>query len=356
MNARDDGFTLVEVLLASVLMLMVAAVVVAYFASQTALAQAQPDAADVQQRARAAADVLARDLATAGGWAAHGGVEGMLACCLPSVQPRRIGLRSPHPAGTARGDVLTIVRLASGAIPTRLREPLMGNVLALENGAECPSARPLCGLEEDDTAVIFDLEGRHDFVLIGPPGVNGTAPLTPRQAGAPHVFPAGSYAAAAETRTYYFDPVARQVRQYDGHLSDVPVVDEVVAARFEYWGEAGIPARLRLETGVAGCWFDADGLPRFGGAVAPAGAPLVMLALEDLRDGPWCGAGENRFDADLLRIRRVRAVVRVSATPDAARGTGAQFVRAGSATRALRLVPDFEVIVDVAPRNLNGDR
>jgi hypothetical protein len=38
------------------------------------------------------------------------------------------------------------------------------------------------------------------------------------------------------------------------------------------------------------------------------------------------------------------------------RGQGTLFQRAGTATDAVKLAPDFEVSVDVAPRNLNTDR
>jgi len=165
----------------------------------------------------------------------------------------------------------------------------------------------------------------------------------------------GAIAVGVEKRTYYFDPATRQLRQYDGHRSDIPLVDDVVALRFEYWGDAGIPARAREAPGTPTCWFDAEGLPRFGRGVTPAGAPHVRLELDGFRDGPWCGDGGNRFDADLLRIRRVRAVVRLAATSTAARGTGDRFAAPGSALSALRLVPDMEVVVDVAPANLNAD-
>jgi hypothetical protein len=76
-----------------------------------------------------------------------------------------------------------------------------------------------------------------------------------------------------------------------------------------------------------------------------------------LVDGPWCpDAGHpDRFDEDLLRIRRVRVRLRVQA-PRAFRGPqGTLFMRGGDA-RAGRYVPDQEVRFDVAPRNMNRDR
>lgn len=345
----DQGVALVEVLLASALMLIVGGVVLMYVAAQSASARAQPEAADVQQRARAVADVLTRELSTAGGWSQHGGADGALACCVPGIQPRRIGLRSADPPGVARENVVTVTRLAGGAIPGRIRDPLIGPDLVVAGGKGCPVSDGACGLRDGDTVLIFEPDGRHDFFLIGPPSPM-SAPVVPRQVGVPLAYASGAIVAAAETRTLYFDAGARQLRQYDGHLSDTPVVDHVAAVRFEYWGEEGAPARTRLDAdaGTDGCWFDAAGIPRFGASVAASAAPLVRLSIDDFRDGPWCGAGENRFDADLLRIRRVRAVVRVSPALEA--------VRAGRVRDARQLVPDFDVVVDVVPRGLNADR
>lgn len=352
---RDAGFTFVELLVAAAITLLIGAATATFLAAHLALARAQPEAADVQQRARGAASVIAADLATAGASGEAGGTVGSLACCVPVVQPRRIGERLPDAPGTARPDVLTLTRVASGTSTAALRTPLAGGVLALERTAGCPAA-PLCGIAEGDEIVLFDAEGRHDFMVVGGPvGPGDDAPVTPRQSGAPYPFPAGTPAAVVETLTYYFDADARQIRQYDGRASDVPVVDDVVGLRFEYWGEAGVPVRALHETGQGSCWFDVDGLPRHGGIVTSPGASLVALPLESLRDGPWCGTGENRFDADLLRIRRVRMVVRVAAAADDARGRGGAFVREGSATSAMRLVPDMEVAIDVSPRNLNAD-
>lgn len=350
---RDDGFTLAELLMGAALAMVVFGVTASFLSVQLSLARSQPDAADLQQRARATADLLWTSLSTAGAWADHGGLTRGLTCCAPIVHPRRIGTRHADPPGTARSDVVTVVRAAPGAIPGRLRDPLAG-LLALETGSGCVLSNPVCGLREDDAVMLFDDLGHHDFFLLGPPGVD-SAPLRLRQSGTPHAFAAGALAIGVETSTFYFDAAARQLRLYDGHLSDVPVVDDVVAIRFEYRGAAGVPARARADAGTATCWFDAAGQPRFGRAEAPPGTPDVRMELAEFRDGPWCGTGDNRFDADLLRIRHVRATVRLAAGAEMARGSGVDFLLPGRATSALRLVPDLEVVIDVALRNANGD-
>jgi hypothetical protein len=98
------------------------------------------------------------------------------------------------------------------------------------------------------------------------------------------------------------------------------------------------------------------------------GDGLVPLPYSMFTDGPWCpdstnGAGvqlPGRFDADLLRIRLVRVVIRVQAGSDLVRGvngpTNDLFAAPGRARSGHALVPDLELRFDVAPRNLNARR
>jgi hypothetical protein len=85
----------------------------------------------------------------------------------------------------------------------------------------------------------------------------------------------------------------------------------------------------------------------------------VELTQQMLSDGPFCpdNVKSNRFDADLLRIRRVRATVRVQAALASLRGpAGTLFMKGGIGTNPSRFVPDQEVSFDVTPRNLNLGR
>ena len=82
----------------------------------------------------------------------------------------------------------------------------------------------------------------------------------------------------------------------------------------------------------------------------------MALPLSLFVDGPWCGSGGNRFDVDLLRIRRVRLFVRVRAASDALRSRGTDYAIAGISTSALRALPDQMLSLDVSPRNLHAAR
>jgi hypothetical protein len=86
---------------------------------------------------------------------------------------------------------------------------------------------------------------------------------------------------------------------------------------------------------------------------------LVPLTPAMLTDGPWCPSVTvaNRFDADLLRIRRIGVRLRVQVGSAMFRGpVGVLFTHGGTATRSKQLVPDREIWIDVAPRNLNVSR
>jgi hypothetical protein len=78
-----------------------------------------------------------------------------------------------------------------------------------------------------------------------------------------------------------------------------------------------------------------------------------------LTDGPWCPdeANANRWDADLLRIRKVSVAVRIEAAPAALRGpASALFANGGTSRDVNRWVPDQEIRFQVSPRNMNLER
>jgi hypothetical protein len=89
------------------------------------------------------------------------------------------------------------------------------------------------------------------------------------------------------------------------------------------------------------------------------GATLVPLTSATLSDGPWCPdeANAKRWDADLLRIRKVSITIRVEAASSALRGpASALFANGGTSRDANRWVPDQEIHLQVSPRNINLER
>ena len=93
--------------------------------------------------------------------------------------------------------------------------------------------------------------------------------------------------------------------------------------------------------------------------MAPPGSGLVKLTAAQLKDGPWCptAASVNRWDADLLRVRKIGVTLRVQAANAALRGpAGTLFARGGTSRGGDRFVPDQEIHFEISPRNLNLGR
>jgi hypothetical protein len=84
----------------------------------------------------------------------------------------------------------------------------------------------------------------------------------------------------------------------------------------------------------------------------------VELTKQMLTDGPWCPkANQNqRFDADLLRIRRVQVTLRVQAALSSMRGPASVLFMHGGTGTGSRIIPDQEITFDITPRNMNLGR
>ena len=259
MAPRESGFSILEMTVALTIMLAATAGVFALVLPSHGSFASQPEAADMQQRMRVAADAISRDLlmAGAGGYVDRGPLTDRLA----PIRPYRAGALRADPPGTFKSDTIT--------------------VLSMPRSAGAVTVQSATYWQQNDIA----------------------------------------------TGTY-------QLMFYDGSPSgaDVPVVDHVVALSFEYYGD---PQPL-------------DDGPR-----------LVKLAAAQLTDGPWCpdDGAADRWDADLIRIRRVAVTLRVEAAVASLRGpASALFTHGGTSRGGHAWVPDIEVRFDISPRNLNLSR
>jgi hypothetical protein len=276
------------------------------------LTRSQSEASDLQQRARVLAEKLQRDLMLAGAGPPDGGVR--LADLLPPLVPARTGLRSPDPESSAFADRLSILYVPADGWQASLAAPMPSSAAPIAVDATaigCPSAG-LCGFTEDARALIVDTRAPGaGFELFTVSGIAGElAHGAPNPAfSQPYANPSARVVPIVQ-RTYYFDRATRRLMIYDGHLSDVPLLDNVADVRFEYFTDA----------------FPGPG--------------LRAMPLSELADGPLIGLPPNRFDADLRAIRLVRVTVRLEANADDLRGAGK--------------LPDFEVSFEVAPRNMRA--
>ena len=99
-------------------------------------------------------------------------------------------------------------------------------------------------------------------------------------------------------------------------------------------------------------------MPRLA-TLGTGNSALVPLTADQLTNGPWCpdASNLNRWDADLLRIRKVGVTLRVEAAANALRGpAGVLFTRGGTSRTGNTWVPDQEIRFQVSPRNLNLGR
>jgi hypothetical protein len=308
--------------------------------------QAQPEAMDMQQRMRAAADVLARDLTIAGAGPYVDAGAGTLVSVFAPVIPRKIGLTGADPVTAARPDAITI-----SYVPTTFAQTTTAAAfpeaagLVIDNAPNCPWGSVLCGFQQGMTGVVFDKTAHFDVFTISSVQA-GSAHVQLHNPSMSYTYPSGARVAQVESHSYYFDAANLQLRQSDGYQTDVPVADNVAALVFEYFGDRNPPTTPRPPAGVENCLYDSAGNPKPMATLAGPSDGLVPLPLSMFSDGPWCGSGGTQFDADLLRVREVRVSLRIRATLSAFR----------AATSASRYLPDLAATFTIAPRNLGVSR
>jgi hypothetical protein len=308
---------------------------------------------DLQQRARVVSDVLSRALLESGGGPHAGTARGPLLRTIAPVLPRRIGSRGAHPPATFRRDAFTVIRTVAESTPLTLLTAALPGTATLEIavGAGCVAAA--CELAEGSAVLVLDATGGFDIFTVT--AIAGAVlSVRSRGPGSGRAYPAGSPVLAADVSSFSVDVATSTLREYDGDLSDVPVADDVVGMDVRYFGTIYPPALPRPAAGASNCLYASDGTYHAAlMSLLPGIGALAELSADVLTDGPWCGSGEMQFDADLLRVRRVRLVIRLQASDPAARGLDRmRFTNPGSARTDSTAVPDAVVSVDVTPRNL----
>ena len=249
----------------------------------------------------------------------------------------------------------------------------------------------VCGFTVGMRVVLFDGRGAFDLATVT--DVAGDRVRVQHGGGLSSSYDGGAVMAEVMAPTYLVRPDmatgALQLVRYDGFRTDRPVVDNVVEARFDYFGDPAPPrawppqrrggsaeardvlrpgaarVRRRRSAGRVGAGRelrlhggDLDigaPVPRLG-QLAPGPSPIPLDPAR-FRDGPWCpdAAHGVRFDADLLRIRRVRLRLRVQVAVAAMRGpAGRLFARGGTSASPEFFAPDQQIVLDVTPRNLGA--
>lgn len=361
MRPKDAGYTLVELLISAAIMITVTGAIFSLMNPAQGSGQVQPEIADLQQRMRIGSEVLFKELTMAGAGPYQGDTTGSLINFFAPILPRRIGQLNADPATGSQSfktDRITLVYIPNSYSQTTITSP-MPNVsaeLKVKDQPHCPQGRNLCGFSVGMGVVIFDSSGHFDNFFV-----------TQVQESAGHLQHRGqqfsvSYDSGAQVTeivsyTYYLDRTTNQLRRYDGLQTDVPIVDNVVDLRFDYFGDPQPPMQPKPAPGSSNCLYDAAGNYLNLPVLAATDGSLATLTAAMLTDGPYCGGGDNQFDADLLRIRKVRVTLRMQVASPALRGglavdgTTQRYGAGGE-----RYVPDYVVSFDVTPRNLNLSR
>lgn len=370
MRRDDAGTTLVELLVAIALLGLVLSVLATLTGPVLAGFDADPAAADAQQRGRSLTQALLDDVQRAGSGFVLGLSDGP-GVALPAVVPDQV------PAGggsvQARPELFTTWRARRASAHGVVRTAVVAGdvVVPLSRPALCPAASATCGFAADDDILLFAPHGRMLFGTI-----RGVLPpfdlllSTPL----PDSLPVGAIVAAIVTHTYELRPDAvtglSQVVRRLGTGPATPVIDFVRRFDLEWVGGGGAPhlpvapdssemratagpspppAGIIAEAGWPGgenCAYfrDAAGAAHWRGSAGSAVPIAVSLAT--LADGPWCPSpgSATRWDADLSRVVALRMVFTVAvATASLRPEPGFGLARPGG-----RVVPDL--VIDTTAR------
>ena len=354
----QQGYSLIELLISTGIMLTVTGAIFALMNPAQGSAQTQPEVADMQQRMRIGQETLFKELVMAGAGPYQGASSGSLVNFFAPILPRRTGRVNPDPtqgAASYKTDAITLAYVPNSYSQTTISQnmPVNSAELKVTKIASCPKGDELCGFETGMTVIVFDASGSFDTFMIT--NVQDSAGHLQHQGqNLSHEYATGAQVMQIVSRTYYLNRLTNQLMRYDGGNEDVAIVDNVVDLRFSYSGDPEPPRVPKPPAGVANCLYDAAGNYAGLATLTANDGSLAQLPAAILTDGPYCGSDTNQFDADLLRVRKVRVMLRVQAATPALRGTDtALFLKPGSASGGERYVPDYRVAFEVTPRNLN---
>jgi hypothetical protein len=365
LRRHDAGFTLVELLISTAIMMIVTGAIFTVLTPSQRGSQAQPETADMQQRMRVGAETLFKELVMAGAGPYQGNSTGSLVNFFAPILPRRLGRVDPDPttgADSAKTDTITLIYIPNSYSQTTIsdRMPVVAAELKVLHQSNCPTAKALCGFEVGMDIVIFDKLGNFDTFSITEVQ-EAAGHMQHRQQDLNHLYEPGAQVTEIVSNTYYLNRDTNQLMRYDALFDDIAIVDDVVDLRFDYYGDPQPPMFPRPDPlgtptspGAANCLYDADGSYIGPGVLTPTDGSLVALTSADFTDGPFCGSGPNVFDADLLRIRKIRVSLRMQAAAPGLRGADTTLFRnPGTAREAARTIPDYLLTFEVSPRNLN---
>jgi hypothetical protein len=352
-SASQRGYVLVEMLIAAAIGCALLGVLLRFAVSAQTSVAVQGEVVDQQQRLRVAVESMRHDLLLAGAGPSRGVARGPLVNVFPPIIPARLGLVDGDAELSFHDDRLSIMYVPDTRAQTALIAAMPGSSspLAIDGTAPGCPATGACDFAPGDNAVIFEpggAGGAHETFTVSTidAAMNTLTPSAPLS----RAYGGGSRVAVIVQRIYHFDRAGKRLMVYDGVRSDVPLVDHVVDLRFAFYGDPRAEAVKPPPPGASNCAY--AGSPPVALLANLGGTAPKPLIGSQLTDGPVCGQAPNRFDADLLRIRRVVFTIRLEAESAEFRGAGPGFSTPGFSRAATKDVPDLQTTIEVAPRNM----
>ena len=162
--------SLAELLVASGVLLSVTAVAGTVAVRAQFAFRAQPEVADMQQRARVAAAAIGRDLLMAGAGPASTALSGPLARRFPPVAPYRRGQVDDARGGTFyRPDALSVVYVPDTRAEADIRHAFdLGRELLVDLAPNCGVLvhEQVCGFTVGMRVLLFDARGAFDVATV----------------------------------------------------------------------------------------------------------------------------------------------------------------------------------------------
>jgi len=355
-RSREAGYTIIELLVSTAIMVTVTGAIFSLMNPAQGAGQAQPEVADMQQRMRVGNETLFKELVMSGAGPYQGPVTGSLVNFFAPIIPRRIGRVNPDPETVFRDDAITLSYIPNSYSQTTISAamPTPSAELKVTDQSNCPAdAGNLCGFQEGMDVIIFDTSGNFDLFTITQVQ-DAAAHLQHRGQALSKSYDVGASITQIVSNTFYLNRQTNQLMRYNGGDIDVPLLDNVVDLKFEYFGDPNPPVAPKPPAGEENCLYDAAGNYLNLPTLAADDGSLARLPGDMLKDGPMCGGGTNQFDADLLRVRKVRVTMRVQVANPALRGADtALFKNPGTSQGGEKFVPDYTISFEVSPRNLN---
>ena len=245
--AAAAGFSLVEMLIATALLLIVTGSALTLVNPAGGASAAQPEVADQQQRLRVGVDAIRRELMMAGAGTYTATALGPLVYTFSPILPHTVGTLSPGlpgPSGPCCHH--NHVYVPPTAAQTTTRTDLTSEAADLKVNAQagCPAGDVICGFTQgmrvSDLRRARRLRRLHRCDRTG----DGLR-VQHRDNRFTTVYAAGSHITEVVSRTFYLNSSERRVYASDGYRSNLPILDNVVGLRFEYFGDPAPPRCAR---------------------------------------------------------------------------------------------------------------